>query len=143
MPSGAEAAALGNLAARLVPVAAAFVGTVRDEDREGVTEFLAALTGDERAALPVILAAMVPDDRSPAELLAWVTWDEHGRPLPEPATEMASRRRYARTAPLTPCPSPAAYKRHLTNGEDGRACGCLDAENASQRARRAARKVAA
>jgi hypothetical protein len=32
--------------------------------------------------LLVVLAAMVPvEDHSPGELLGWVTWDEHSRPL--------------------------------------------------------------
>lgn len=73
---------LGDLAARLVPVACDLACRVRDDGREAVTDLLGQLTAEEQRGLLVVLAAMVPDDRSAEELLAWVTWDEHGRPLP-------------------------------------------------------------
>ena len=114
----AEQKLLGELAERLVPVAASFVGVVRNEDRGNVTRFLRGLTQHERDALPVILAAMIPDDQTPADLLKWVDWDEFGRPLP-PDTVLVlhdgGRKRGPK--PTLPCGTPAAYKRHLANGE--------------------------
>lgn len=118
-----ERTRLGELAERMVPVAASFVGVVRDEDRDGVTSFLSALTPHERDALTVILAAMIPDDRSPADLLSWVTWDEHGHPLPPGAVlvlhEGGRRRGPAPLPPgeLAPCGTATACKRHYRNGE--------------------------
>lgn len=73
---------LGELAGRLVPVAARLAAMVREEDREAIGTYLASLGEAERWALPVVLAAMVPADQTPAQLLEWVTWDEHGKPLP-------------------------------------------------------------
>lgn len=130
---------LGALAERMVPVAASFVGVVRDEDRDGVTSFLSGLTEHERAALPVILAAMVPDDLSPADLLRWVTWDEFGRPLP-PDAELVLHHggRKRGPAPSMPCGTPAAYKRHLARGERPDEA-CRLAGNAAQVERHRAR----
>lgn len=131
-----EQSRLGEFAERLVPVAASLVGVVRDEDRDGVTRFLSRLTHHERDALLVILAALVPDDRSPADLLDWVTWDEHGHPLPPDAVlvlHQGGRKRGPR--PTEPCGTPAAYKRHVAAGE--RACDpCRVAGNAAQAQRR-------
>lgn len=121
--SQVSAAARGRVAEAMVPVAMAFVGVVRDQDGEGVGNFLRALSGAEREALPVILAAMVPDDKTPQELLAWVTWDENGDPLPRDAEMVLyrpRRRKYERKVPrqLQPCGTWAAAQRHRAHGED-------------------------
>ena len=132
----AEQRMLGALAERLVPVAAAFVGVVRDEDRDGVGRFLAGLPQPERDALPVILAAMIPDDRSPADLLGWVTWDEFGRPLPPDAVLVLAERKPG-PAQSQPCGTVSAYKRHYVNGE--KPCGaCREARNTARAAAKAA-----
>ncbi len=140
-----ERTRLGELAERLVPVAASFVGVVRDEDRDGVTAFLAARTQHERDALLVILAAMIPDDLSPADLLSWVTWDEHGRPLPPETVfvlhEGGRKRGPAPQPPgeLAPCGTATAAKRHYANGE--KPCEpCRVAANEAQAAKRQARQ---
>lgn len=61
----------------LVPIAARFVGAVRDNDQQAIDELLAEAidtTGgrcDPGVALAIVCAALVPEDRSPTELLAW------------------------------------------------------------------------
>ena len=140
-----EPARLGELAERLVPVAASFVGVVRDEDRDAVTAFIAERTQHERDALLVILAAMIPDALSPADLLSWVTWDEHGAPLP-PKTVFVLHEGRRRRGPaplppgeLAPCGTPTAAKRHYAKGE--KPCEpCLIAANEDQAAKRQARR---
>ena len=137
----AEQRMLGALAERLVPVAAEFVGVVRDEDRDSVGRFLARLPRQERDALPVILAAMIPDDRTPADLLSWVTWDEFGRPLPADTVLMLAERKPG-PALSQPCGTVSAYKRHYANGE--RPCeACREARNTARAAARQAREKAA
>lgn len=69
-------------AERMVPVAAALVGAVHDGGPGEVAALLAGIPAHDRDALAVVLAAMVNPDRTVTELLAWVTWDENGRPLP-------------------------------------------------------------
>ena len=140
-----EQRVLGDLAERLVPVAASFVGVVREEDRDGVTAFLSALAVHERDALLVVLAAMIPEDRTPADLLSWVTWDEEGRPLP-PDTVLVlhegGRKRGPGPRPpgeIAPCGTATAAKRHYANGE--RPCEpCRLAANADKAAKRQARR---
>jgi hypothetical protein len=80
-PERTRAQARGDLAERLVPVAAELAGRVRDEDRQSLGEFLARYTRAERDALLIVVAAMVDVDRTPAELLAHVTFDEFGQLL--------------------------------------------------------------
>lgn len=141
-----EQTVLGNLAERLVPVAASFVSVVRDEDRDAITAFLAKRTAHERDALLVILAAMIPDDRTPADLLSWVTWDEHGYPLP-PDTVLVLHQGGRKPGPapkppgeLAPCGTATAAKRHYANGE--RPCEpCRAAANADQAAKRQAARA--
>lgn len=128
----ATATRLGALAARLVPVAADLVVRVHEEGRESIGELLGRLNDEERWALPVVLAAMVPPDRPVSELLAWVTWDEHGRPLPPPPPEEPG---------LRPHGTHAAYVRHRAKGE--RPCpACVRAERDYHRTRRARRPAA-
>jgi hypothetical protein len=45
---------------------------VRDEGRDGIGDFLDALTMQQLYGMCVALAAMVPDDRPVDDLLAWV-----------------------------------------------------------------------
>jgi hypothetical protein len=72
----------GDLAEQLVPKALELVDLVHgDGDADTIGWFLRGLLREERDALPVILAALVPMDCSAAELLAFITWDEHGQPL--------------------------------------------------------------
>lgn len=80
-PERVRAQARGDLAERLVPVAAELAARVRDEDRQSLGDFLAQYTRAERDALLIVVAAMVDVDRTPAELLAHVTFDEFGQVL--------------------------------------------------------------
>ena len=94
----------------------------------------------------VILAAMIPDDRTPADLLSWVTWDEHGYPLP-PDTVLVLHQGGRKPGPapkppgeLAPCGTATAAKRHYANGE--RPCEpCRAAANADQAAKRQAARA--
>jgi hypothetical protein len=67
---------LGDVAESLVPVACRLVGAVHDDGPADVARALADVPPDRMPALAVVLAAMVNPDRSPADLLAWVTWDD-------------------------------------------------------------------
>jgi hypothetical protein len=96
-----DAAAKGKLAERMVPVAAALACAVREEDAGSLGALLDPFTRQELYGLAVALAAMVPVDEPLAGLLAWVTWDEHGRPLPGPSL----------------CGTYPAYARHVSHDE--------------------------
>uniref|UniRef100_UPI003F49745A hypothetical protein n=1 Tax=Streptosporangium sp. CA-235898 TaxID=3240073 RepID=UPI003F49745A len=123
-----------NLARDLIPLAMRLVGIVHEEGPDATAEFLAGLTAEQQYALPIILAAMVPDDRTPAELLGWYEVrlsDLKKRrrstaSLPEGETQPAGT-----VVDLQPCPSPAAYKRHLARGEQA----CDPCKEASRRYR--------
>jgi hypothetical protein len=87
------AAARGDLAERMVDAACALACGVRDEDADAIAEFLAGYTAREKDALLVVLAAMVPvDTATKADLLAWVTFDEHGQPFDGTPPALARRR---------------------------------------------------
>lgn len=136
-----EAARYGKLAERMVPNAIALACAVRDEGPESIGEFLAGFGAREKDALLVVLAAMVPVDQSPQALLSWISWDEHGRPLPEDCEMVLhAGRPYVREA-KSQCPSVGAFLRHQKAGEDGTACGCRAVYNAYQRDRRANLRV--
>lgn len=123
----------GELAAALVPVAADLVYRVHEGSRGTVGALLHSLTGEQLRALPVVLAAMVDPDRSLGELLGWVTWDEHGRPLPG-APPAAPQPAAGPARAVRPCGTHTASSRHRNRGEDP--CPrCRDAERAYQRAR--------
>jgi hypothetical protein len=103
LPGSPEARARGDLAERMVGKAADLALLVRDEGRESVCEFLGSLGSEEKDALLVVLAAMAPvEDQSAADMLAWVRFDEFGRPLDRP---------------LAPCGTYAAFRRHKQRGE--------------------------
>jgi hypothetical protein len=76
-----EARAKGALAAEMVPVATELVCAVHDHGVEEVAAVLAKVPRAHMVALTVVLAALVDPDRPISEALAWVTWDEHGKPL--------------------------------------------------------------
>jgi hypothetical protein len=130
-PERVSAYARGDLAERLVPVAAELAFLVRDEDREGIGRWLDGhriAPGDEEArALLVVLAAMVDVDATTGQMLSWVTFDEFGRPLPgggEPAPATGTG------AGEGGCGDYAAYCRHLRAGdprEQLELCGCAQA----------------
>ena len=102
-PARSDAQARGDLAEAMVDKATDLALLVRDEGRESVLAFLGALGSDEKDALLVVLAAMMPvDGMSRDDLLAWVDFDEFGRPLKPPAL---------------PCGSFKAYRRHKRAGE--------------------------
>jgi hypothetical protein len=121
----------GDMAERLVPVAADLVLRVHHEGRDSIGHLLATLTPKERWALPVVLAAMVPPDLPVGDLLAWVTWDEQGHPL----TPSAHLPRRPAVTGLQPCGTHAAFARHKAHGEP--ACDtCTRAERAYHARRR-------
>lgn len=124
----------GDLAERLVPVAADLVLRVRDEGRDSIGHLLITLTPEERWALPVVLAAMVPPDLPVGDLLAWVTWDEHGHPLDSTVPRLPARQS---ERGLQPCGTHAAFARHKTHGEPPCAA-CIKAERAYHARRRRA-----
>lgn len=69
--------ARGDLAEAMLPAAAALIAAVRDGTRAEVGRVLSVIAPENMHALAVVLAAMVDPDRSIADLLAWVTFDEH------------------------------------------------------------------
>jgi hypothetical protein len=133
-PERAAAYARGDLAERMTGVACALACLVRDEDAGTVGAFLDTLSPDEVRALLIVQAAMIPLDVAPAELLAWVTWDEFGGPLPgaQPATA-APAAPVRDTAPAQlyeDCGTMRAFWRHQKAGhsrEQAEACGCAEA----------------
>ena len=108
----------GELAERLVPKALELAGLVHgDGDALEIGRFLRSLPADELGALPVILAGLVPVDRPQSELLAYVTWDEYGRPLPAPVAGDSVPAGTSGPAVRFPCGTNAAYRRHENRGE--------------------------
>ena len=125
-PTREAAARRGELAADMVASACELACLVRDGTRDEIGVYVAGLTEEERVALLIVQAAMIPDDVDVGTLLAWVTWDEYGRPLP--GASPAARRERALAAPpqaprrwreeeLKPCGSHAAFNRHKIRGE--------------------------
>ena len=121
----------GEQAAQMVTVACEITCLVRDKETDGIPDLLARMSPAELLTLVITQAAMIPVDRSPAELLSWVLWDEHGVPLPvpvyehpQPAWSVTGGRwhqfqfhpvRDPRT--LRPCGTYAAYARHVDHEE--------------------------
>lgn len=127
-----EARRAGDTGERMVHVAGRLISLVRDEGHVyEITAALRALKAGELEALAVTLAAMVDPDKTPRELLAWVTWDEHGNPMPppvEPAQPTPAERW------TQPCGTHAAFNRHIKRGE--RPCeACLAGEREYQNGR--------
>lgn len=93
----------GELAERMVPVAAELACAVREKDADGIGEILAGLDAQELTALAVVLAAMVPVDDPVSRLLGWVTWGGDGEPavfppaVPQlPLSHAETRQEYVR-----------------------------------------------
>jgi hypothetical protein len=117
-PERTKACNRGELASRMVAVACDLACLVRDQDRDAIGAFLAALPPEEITALIVVQAAMIPvDDSPPADLLAWVRWDEYGQPLPGPVREIPVAPSRPGPRHLQPCGTYAAYNRHRARGE--------------------------
>lgn len=81
----AAAEARGDLIEALLPEAAGLAVSVREGTQEQIAAQLAGLGRRELEALAVILAALVDPDRSMKSALGWLTFDEHGSPLPYPS----------------------------------------------------------
>jgi hypothetical protein len=132
-PERAAAYARGDLAERMTGVACALACAVRDEDAGAVGAFLDTFNPQEIRALLVVQAAMIPLDVAPADLLAWVTWDEFGSPLPgtQPAAAPAAAVLDVATARLyEDCGTMRAFWRHQKarhSREQTEACGCAGA----------------
>lgn len=128
-PERAAARQRGELAAQMVTVACEMACLVRDNGPGEIAAALDSLTAEQMRALIIVQAAMIPDDRTPADLLSWVTWDEHGNkirpvrenPLPGPSLTGNSWAEYRfplrDQSWMRPCGTYAAYMRHLTRGE--------------------------
>lgn len=96
-PPADDATTRADLAQALIPEAAYLAMAVRDRDPNEIATRLNGLTRHRLEALAVVLAAMVDPDRSLKEALAWVDFDEHGRPLqPEPCRDFRLIRNAAR-----------------------------------------------
>ncbi|NUP53407.1 MAG: hypothetical protein HOW97_39710 [Catenulispora sp.] len=82
----------GDAAERLLPIAAGLACIVRGEGgpRE-ITHVLAQLDAWERDLMIVVLAGLVDPDRTVADVLGYLTWDEHERPIPAPTTDKTLR----------------------------------------------------
>lgn len=103
MPSRStdEARYLGDLAQALVAEADQLRQLVRDQSADALTAWFRTRFGVDLAqpdvhsliAFAVVLAAMVHPTTPAKDLLAWVQWDEHLRPLPaadEPARQVVA-----------------------------------------------------
>ena len=142
-PERTRAVARGDQAERLVSVALDLAMLVRDEGPEAIGSFLGRLTGGDRYRLLTILAAMVPvDDMSEAEMLAWVTFDEFGQPLPAADPVLPVPRDDEEPAtPYEDCGTLQGFYRHARAGQktaDAEACGCAQAYRDHRNARHAA-----
>ena len=84
---------VGDRIEALIPIAARLIGAVHDDGTIAIAHTLAEVDAVDVPLLLVILAASCDPDRSMEEALAWVTWDEHGRPLSGPRTRPARPRR--------------------------------------------------
>lgn len=97
------------LAERMVTKACEFACLVRDHDSAAIGEFVQALSDEECTALLIVQAAMIPIEQTTGDLLAWVDFDEYGRPLSAP--------RAANGRVVQPCGTYAAWQRHKRRGE--------------------------
>lgn len=70
----------GDNAERLTQAAIELALTVHDEDRDAIAARLAGIKPADIPGVLVCLAALVDVDRPVTDLLAWVTWDEDGKP---------------------------------------------------------------
>jgi hypothetical protein len=130
----------GDLAERMVPRALELACLVHgDGDARAIRRFLRKLTLEEAGALLVVQAGMIPLDATRDQMLAWITFDEFGRPLEGmtpvlPIFAGDEGKADTEAAPwLEPCPSLAAYRRHKAAGEPAEECGCAGAARAEWR----------
>lgn len=71
----------GDLAERMLPIAAQLACIVHgDGDQQDIRYALGQLDHIERDALIVVLAGLVNPDTALSDALAYITWDESGRP---------------------------------------------------------------
>jgi hypothetical protein len=121
-PERSAAYACGELAERMVDVAAKLAFLVRDQGSDAIGAFLDGQgipAGAETRTLLVVLAAMVSIDATPDQMLSWVTWDEFGAPLGAGPEAPAGSYR--------DCGTTTAYWRHKRAGhpqEQIETCGC-------------------
>lgn len=96
----------GDLAERMVPIAAALACVVRgDGDRHTVAHILNQLDPVERDGLIVVLAGLVDPDQVLGQALGYLTWDEYGDPAEPPATTRTVRQAAALIYPPTEQPT--------------------------------------
>ncbi|MFG6197785.1 hypothetical protein [Nonomuraea sp. JJY05] len=117
-----------GVAERTLEAALTLAVMIRDEDADACQKFVQSLPRDQQAALPYILAALVPVDRPRNELLEWITWDEHGRPIAGAPVQVGTRMCVACRVPATP----TTARRHRQHGQP--LCDpCRDAERTYRR----------
>ncbi|MEU8682933.1 hypothetical protein [Streptomyces sp. NPDC048611] len=83
--NGTDAEARGDLVEAMLPDAAGLVVAVREETREQITARLRGMSRHELEVVAVVLAAMAEPDRGLGEAFGWISFDEHGEPLPRPS----------------------------------------------------------
>ncbi|MEU9578763.1 hypothetical protein [Streptomyces chilikensis] len=71
----------GDMVEAVLPEATSLAVEVREGTPDDIRTRLAGLSRHELEAVAVVLAAMVDPDRTLGELLGWVDFDEHGRPV--------------------------------------------------------------
>lgn len=119
----AEEDRLGDLAAGMVDVAGDLAIAVREEDSDEIGRIITRIADGQPLPEPVralltVMAGMLPiDDMSAADMLAWVRWDQHQRPLGGPVREVPVPGRYRQFDQLQPCGTYAAFRRHEDRGE--------------------------
>lgn len=87
----------GDLAERMLPIAAQLACIVHgDGNEQDIRYVLGQLDEFEVHALVVVLAGLVDPDADIADALAYINWDENGRPA-NPATARGTIRANART----------------------------------------------
>ncbi|MFD5564471.1 hypothetical protein [Kitasatospora griseola] len=105
----------GDLAERLVPVAAALACVVHGEgDRRDIAHILNQLDSAERDGLIVVLAGLVDPDQRVDQTLGYLTWDEYGASAARPNVVKTIRQ----TAALIYTPTDERTRRSLAIVED-------------------------
>jgi DNA-binding CsgD family transcriptional regulator len=81
MSDNLTASQRGDMVETLMPEAAGLVVDVHEGSADDIKARLAGLSRHELEAVAVVLAALADPDRGLVEALAWVDFDENGRPL--------------------------------------------------------------
>lgn len=105
---------LAGVVVGMRPLALRLAGDVREGDPVRVGKLLDKvdeLDRDEMHGLLLLLAGMHPVDVEPPKLLAWLTWDEHGRQLVEPRSGEGPYR-YAARAGVSRAEAAAVYQHY-------------------------------